>query len=72
MGPKWVLWVVLSSLFHTCHLFQQTVWLILGSNTSKKGYDKIPWTFLFLKKQRFLSVLEVSSDSNGKHGLRIC
>lgn len=50
-------------------IFRLTGWLIQGSNTSKKRYDKLPRLFMFLRMELPSSAFEANSDSNRKCSL---
>ena len=39
-----------------------------GGHLGKKGSDRIPWPFVFLRTPRPLTAFEASSGSNGKCG----
>lgn len=43
------LWVVLSLLFLLCHHIQHKMVVKWASNWSNKGYDRVPWFFMFLR-----------------------
>lgn len=54
-----------------CH-FLRNCWLVQRNNTSKTVYDRIPWSFLFLRTRLPLSAFEANSGSDRKHGPWAC
>lgn len=58
------MWVALALPFLLCHYF----WLIQGGNTSKTGYKKVSWLFMFLRMAS-ISFKPANSCLNRNHGL---
>ena len=58
------MWVAWALPFLLCRYF----WLIPGSNTSKTGYKKVSWLFMFLRMAS-ISFKPANSGLNRNHGL---
>lgn len=61
------LWVALSLSFSVI-IFSTSSELVQWNNMRKKGHDRVPWSFMFLRMW-LPSVFEASFGSNGKCGL---
>lgn len=48
-----------------CHHFQPVCFATQENDTRKKGYDRFPWSFMFLRSHCFLFVFKPSSGSRG-------